>query len=187
MAPARQGVNPLDAVQAGLLQLAKGDFHAAHEEWEAGWRNAQGGERELLQALAQLAAGFHQWRRGKSAGAATLFQRAQRHLGALPSVLLGVEVSELELQLGGWTEAAAGGEDVPTAPRLTPSNPPRKARQGQRARCPYCGEQVRLQPDALGASEETYVEDCPVCCRPWTVQVTREDDAVRVRLGREDD
>jgi hypothetical protein len=53
--------------------------------------------------------------------------------------------------------------------------------------CPYCGEPVEVGADALGASSETYVEDCPVCCRPWVVHVSREDDTVLVSLGREDD
>ena len=54
-------------------------------------------------------------------------------------------------------------------------------------RCPYCGEGVEVEVDPIGASSETYVEDCPVCCRPWTVHVSRDEDAVCVHLGREDD
>jgi hypothetical protein len=53
--------------------------------------------------------------------------------------------------------------------------------------CPYCGEQVEVTADALGAPSETYVEDCPVCCRPWVVRVSREDEEVFISLGREDD
>lgn len=53
--------------------------------------------------------------------------------------------------------------------------------------CPYCGEEVEVDVDPLGASSETYIEDCPVCCRPWTVSVSREEDGVCVHLGREDD
>jgi hypothetical protein len=53
--------------------------------------------------------------------------------------------------------------------------------------CPYCGEEVEVDVDPLGPSSETYIEDCPVCCRPWTVSVSREEDAVAVHLGREDD
>ncbi len=53
--------------------------------------------------------------------------------------------------------------------------------------CPYCGEEVEVDVDPVGASSETYIEDCPVCCRPWTVSVSREEDGVSVHLGREDD
>lgn len=53
--------------------------------------------------------------------------------------------------------------------------------------CPYCGEEVEVEVDPLGPSSETYVEDCPVCCRPWTVTVTREEDEASIQLGRDDD
>lgn len=53
--------------------------------------------------------------------------------------------------------------------------------------CPYCGEEVEVQADPVGPSSETYVEDCPVCCRPWTVSVSREEEEVLVSLRRDDD
>ena len=56
-------------------------------------------------------------------------------------------------------------------------------------RCPYCGEPVDVEVEELGASHEEYVEDCPVCCRPWTVVVTRdqEGDGIEILLRREDE
>lgn len=53
--------------------------------------------------------------------------------------------------------------------------------------CPYCGEPVDVSVDEVGAASESYVEDCPVCCRPWTVRVTRGEDGVFVTLQREDE
>lgn len=49
-------------------------------------------------------------------------------------------------------------------------------------RCPYCREWVDLyvDPDTQGV----YVEDCAVCCRPWTVEVAREGDKLRVHVSR---
>ena len=32
--------------------------------------------------------------------------------------------------------------------------------------CPYCGEDVELVIDEGGGDQQSYVEDCPVCCRP---------------------
>ena len=32
--------------------------------------------------------------------------------------------------------------------------------------CPHCGETVDTWPDPGGGEAQTYVEDCPVCCRP---------------------
>ncbi|MHB8879392.1 MAG: CPXCG motif-containing cysteine-rich protein [Myxococcaceae bacterium] len=60
--------------------------------------------------------------------------------------------------------------------------------EGRRSlECPYCGETVDVFFDAVGVSSEQYVEDCPVCCRPWNVTVTREDAQVLVLLGRDDE
>ena len=44
--------------------------------------------------------------------------------------------------------------------------------------CPYCAQTVEISVDAGGGEEQEYVEDCPVCCRPWRVLVTVDDDGV---------
>lgn len=44
------------------------------------------------------------------------------------------------------------------------------------ASCPYCGEEIELSVDEGGGSRQSYVEDCPVCCQPWQVHVTRDAD-----------
>jgi hypothetical protein len=50
--------------------------------------------------------------------------------------------------------------------------------------CPFCGEQIEIyiEPDVRGS----YVQDCEVCCNPWTVRVTRDEDEVYVEVGRAD-
>jgi len=55
------------------------------------------------------------------------------------------------------------------------------------AQCPYCGETVQVTVDPIGVSFEQYVEDCQVCCRPWNVNITRDEDGVSVTLSRDDD
>lgn len=42
--------------------------------------------------------------------------------------------------------------------------------------CPYCGEEVDLDIDDTGGSRQSFVQDCPVCCQPWQVVVTRDRD-----------
>lgn len=42
--------------------------------------------------------------------------------------------------------------------------------------CPYCGEPVEIDIDEGGASRQSYVEDCSVCCRPWNVKIIRNRD-----------
>ena len=51
--------------------------------------------------------------------------------------------------------------------------------------CPYCGEQVELylEPDVMG----TLVQDCEVCCRPWQVHVTRDQEYRYVDVTRADE
>ncbi len=50
--------------------------------------------------------------------------------------------------------------------------------------CPYCGEEVELyvEPDVTGS----FVQDCEVCCQPWTVRVTGTDEGRAVEVARAD-
>lgn len=52
--------------------------------------------------------------------------------------------------------------------------------------CPYCGEPAEAVLD-LSGGDQTYIEDCPVCCRPivfdlridgvqWQLEVRGEND-----------
>ncbi len=43
--------------------------------------------------------------------------------------------------------------------------------------CPCCGESVDLVIDEGGGSSQSYVEDCPVCCRPWQVWVVHDPES----------
>lgn len=46
--------------------------------------------------------------------------------------------------------------------------------------CVYCGEEVEIAIDAGGGSHQQYVEDCPVCCSPWNVDVRYTPDGTAV-------
>ena len=37
--------------------------------------------------------------------------------------------------------------------------------------CPYCSAPVEISLDPGSCSDQEYVEDCEVCCQPWTVSV----------------
>jgi len=51
--------------------------------------------------------------------------------------------------------------------------------------CPYCGESSTISI-GIGEEDEEYVQDCPVCCRPWTVRVRfRRDGGADVTVGAE--
>ncbi len=49
--------------------------------------------------------------------------------------------------------------------------------------CPYCFELVSVYIDP--ECEGTIVEDCEVCCRPWTLEVRRDSSgALYVQVAR---
>ena len=47
---------------------------------------------------------------------------------------------------------------------------------GASVRCPYCGEISEIALDPGSGSQQVYVEDCQVCCRPWRVAVHYHPD-----------
>jgi hypothetical protein len=52
--------------------------------------------------------------------------------------------------------------------------------------CPYCGEPGSLEIDPGDEpGDQVYVEDCGVCCRPWSVRVhTDAEGEVEVTVDR---
>jgi len=40
--------------------------------------------------------------------------------------------------------------------------------------CPYCFESVEVYVDPENQGE--LVQDCDVCCRPWTLHISRDPD-----------
>lgn len=53
--------------------------------------------------------------------------------------------------------------------------------------CPYCGERFTVLVDC-SVTEQSYVEDCQVCCQPIMLDVQiGEDEAVHVQARREDE
>ena len=52
--------------------------------------------------------------------------------------------------------------------------------------CPYCGERITLLIDHT-VLEQTYVEDCQVCCQPMVITASLEADSIRYTAVREND
>ncbi|HEU4629622.1 MAG TPA: CPXCG motif-containing cysteine-rich protein [Gemmatimonadaceae bacterium] len=53
--------------------------------------------------------------------------------------------------------------------------------------CPYCGEWCEITLDPGSGATQSYVEDCPVCCRPWQVTVQYDTDgAAHVHCDADD-
>ena len=43
--------------------------------------------------------------------------------------------------------------------------------EGLEAACPYCGETAAVWFEPGVGQLQEFVQDCPVCCRPWHVTV----------------
>lgn len=53
--------------------------------------------------------------------------------------------------------------------------------------CPYCGEVITLLVDC-SESQQQYIEDCEVCCRPINVKVNIDHEGwPQVQLSHEND
>lgn len=173
----------------GARLLASGTWRASHEAFETAWRRSNGEGRDLLQALAQLAAALLKWSEGQLEPAATILGRVRQRLEGLPSQVSRVDVETLESTVLELQERLALREPAPVQVRVplgveaaAPAD-----RVGVGAPCPYCGERVTVHVEPTGMSLEQYVEDCPVCCRPWVVHVERAAGRPTVTLAREDD
>jgi hypothetical protein len=175
---------------AGARLLASGTWRASHEAFETAWRRSHGEERDLLQALAQLGAALLKWSEGQLEPAATILGRVRRRLEGLPSQVSRVDVETLESTVLELQERLALREPAPAQVRVPLGEGAAAApadRVGVGAPCPYCGERVTVHVEPTGMSLEQYVEDCPVCCRPWVVHVERAAGRPTVTLAREDD
>ena len=52
--------------------------------------------------------------------------------------------------------------------------------------CPYCWEVIDVLLDC-SVNEQSYIEDCQVCCRPINFSVSVDEyDEVSVRVSHED-
>ena len=50
--------------------------------------------------------------------------------------------------------------------------------------CPYCAEEVEIHVEADVTG--TLVQDCDVCCNPWLVRVTGDDEGRSISITRAD-
>lgn len=48
--------------------------------------------------------------------------------------------------------------------------------------CPYCAEVVAIALDPGSGAVQEYIEDCAVCCQPWTVTVSYHDGLAEVSV-----
>lgn len=179
-----------DPFEPGAQLFDEGKFFAAHQAWEAARRDAQGDVRRALHGLVLAAAAFLQLEKGRPFGAGQRFQRAEEDLVDPPpsSIRLARFARALPLWRA-WADFLCGpgaesGLDAPKRPLLCRPSPVEK--DDEALRCPVCAERVWPNVETHGPAQETFIEDCPVCCRPWTVRVQRADGRVTVSLDFEE-
>lgn len=53
--------------------------------------------------------------------------------------------------------------------------------------CPHCGEPIDTYPDPGGGDDQSYIEDCSVCCRPilFHAQLDEETGEYAVSVSAE--
>lgn len=161
-------------------------WFAAHEAFEAGWRVCRGDEKRVLQVLVLWAAALHQHERGRGDGARRLLARALERVGAVDDGFDGLDVDALKASVIETWGQLVTGEVVSPAWPAAPLAAPSPLSLEHHAHCPSCGERVLVEVTLEDASGAQYVEDCPVCCRPWQVRVRRDGEGVATSLRRLD-
>jgi Cysteine-rich CPXCG len=52
--------------------------------------------------------------------------------------------------------------------------------------CAFCGEDNEVWVDPSGGRQQTFTEDCTVCCRPNLITLTIDDDGeVAIEVSQE--
>ena len=52
--------------------------------------------------------------------------------------------------------------------------------------CPYCGESIAILIDR-SLTEQSYIEDCSVCCRPITLEISGSTEHLNLIARRDDE
>jgi predicted metal-dependent hydrolase len=109
---------------AGIVLYNREDYFAAHEVWEALWRDCPAGDRRFYQSLIQAAVALYHWGRGNAAGARRLFNSGRGYMEAYRPWHLGLDVTAfwhgVELVLGGG--AAVGAVALVPPPTRWPTD-----------------------------------------------------------------
>ena len=79
----------------GISQFNKHEFFKCHETLEAIWLKQEGGAKELLQGLIQIAVGYHHMLDGNLEGALKLLNRGLKRVAKYKPAAFGLALSDL--------------------------------------------------------------------------------------------
>lgn len=102
----------------GVALFNAADFFAAHEALEDVWREMRGPDKELMQALIQVAVAMHHHSTGNLEGTRSVLARAAATLADAPDELFGIAMAPLRRSLEQWRQALNEGSSWPALPRL---------------------------------------------------------------------
>ncbi|SEP20660.1 protein of unknown function [Halogranum amylolyticum] len=90
-----------DILRAGVAVYNAGEYHAAHDAWEAHWLELERGsdDERFLHGLIQFTAAVYHARRGNWSGATGLAESAREYLSVLPATYRGVDVDAVRTAL----------------------------------------------------------------------------------------
>lgn len=116
-------LDPLSRVLAGAAFLFNaGLFFEAHEVLEAGWRQARGQAKILLQGLVQIAVALHHYTNDNQEGARALLRKGSRKVCAAGTAAPALDANRLLKELRRWEEFlecyATHGKPAATKPAL---------------------------------------------------------------------
>lgn len=83
----------------GMQAFNQGNYYAAHEHFEDAWRDTDDDTREFYRALLHISGGFFRLTQNRPGAARKFFSRALHWLDAFPSPYLGLDTSEIKLNI----------------------------------------------------------------------------------------
>ena len=93
------------AIRRGVRLFNRGRYFTAQQVFEGAWRDAEGPEHAVLEALVQLSAGLHlRTRRGAIQGAEHLIVRALVTLEEHQPIACGVDVTRLLAEFNAYLQ-----------------------------------------------------------------------------------
>jgi uncharacterized protein len=104
-------MNERQIFQQGVDHFNARRFFEAHDVWEELWLRAPEPEKNFLQGLIQLAAGWHHYLRGNSSGAESLLAAGAVKLSRCPETHRGLCVGELVARAKHWAKMLGEGSD----------------------------------------------------------------------------
>lgn len=109
---------------AGIDLYNAGEFHAAHDAWEARWVDDCGPQEKLfLQAMIQSAVAFHHLEIGRPGAARRMYQMCKEKFARLGTTcFMSLDLVDYQAQLDrslSWLETAADPREL-TPPEVAP-------------------------------------------------------------------